>query len=164
VDGGRQFRGHIVFNLNDAQKLHPSGVPEPFGLIVFAEVLEHLYTAPELVLHVLESLLARDGIIVCQTPNAAALHKRLKLLAGINPYERIRVDSGNPGHFREYTKPELVDVARRVGLHVLEHQYADYFGAPQGVLAAAAARALEMIGKIWPAFRRGQTIVYAAAD
>jgi 2-polyprenyl-3-methyl-5-hydroxy-6-metoxy-1,4-benzoquinol methylase len=110
---------HIEYDLNDAQL---TGISDErrFDLIVFAEVLEHIYTAPELTLHSLSELLTSDGIIVCQTPNATALPKRRRLLLGINPFERIRVNHVNPGHFREYTKFELVQIGRNAGLEAVE--------------------------------------------
>jgi len=61
---------HIVFDLNDTQTIEAIPTDIRFNLIVFAEVIEHLHTAPELVLHALCNLLTDDGIIVCQTPNA----------------------------------------------------------------------------------------------
>ncbi|MDP9149663.1 MAG: hypothetical protein M3O36_06955 [Myxococcota bacterium] len=45
---------------------------------MFAEVLEHLHTAPELVLAFLRRLLLPQGLLILQTPNAASLSKRIK--------------------------------------------------------------------------------------
>jgi 2-polyprenyl-3-methyl-5-hydroxy-6-metoxy-1,4-benzoquinol methylase len=82
----------------------------PYDIIVFAEVLEHLYTAPELVLRYLRELLVPGGVLLLQTPNAVALRKRVKMAIGANPFERIRIQRDNPGHFREYTARELRQV------------------------------------------------------
>ena len=41
------------------------------------------------------------------TPNAVSLNRRVSMLVGRNPYERIRTTINNPGHFREYTTAEL---------------------------------------------------------
>ena len=73
-----------------------------------AEVIEHLYTAPEIVLKCIKKIIKQNGYFIIQTPNAASLSKRMKLMfQGRNPYEMIRVDHNNPGHFREYTVDEL---------------------------------------------------------
>jgi len=128
--------------------------------VVFAETIEHLTTAPELVLAGLADVLRPGGFLVCQTPNAAALHKRLKLLFGYNPYERIRVDPTNPGHFREYTRAELFEIGRIVGLEIVLHFYKDYFGCEGSSLRQTAALALRLMSRIVPSFARGQTIVY----
>jgi SAM-dependent methyltransferase len=119
---------HHRFDLNDAQ--HRERWRTDLGsydAIVFAEVLEHLHTAPELVLAYLRSLLAPHGLLFVQTPNAAALWKRLRLLGGRNPYERIRVDPTNPGHFREYTARELEAIVAGAGFGVRQSWTRFYF-------------------------------------
>jgi 2-polyprenyl-3-methyl-5-hydroxy-6-metoxy-1,4-benzoquinol methylase len=90
----------------------------PYDIIVFAEVLEHLYTAPELVLRYLRELLLPGGVLLLQTPNAVALRKRVKMAIGANPFERIRVQRDNPGHFREYTASELRQVLVGAGFSI----------------------------------------------
>jgi SAM-dependent methyltransferase len=121
--GGRHYR----FDLNE---VHDRGRWRtdlgPYDAIVFAEVIEHLHTAPELVLAYLRHLLVPGGALLLQTPNAAALRKRIKLLAGVHPYERIRADPSNPGHFREYTAPELRSIAAEAGFAV-EHLWTRYY-------------------------------------
>jgi SAM-dependent methyltransferase len=105
---------HYCFDLNETQYRDRwrSGLG-PYDLVVFAEVIEHLYTAPELVLDFLGRLLVPRGLLLLQTPNAVSLGKRVKFALGINPFERIRVDRLNPGHYREYTLNELLDILRR---------------------------------------------------
>lgn len=155
-DGPRRWiRSHITYDLNAAQTLTPIPTDDSFDLIVFAEVIEHLHTAPEITLFALKHLMRPGAIMIVQTPNAAALHKRLLLLSGRNPYEEIRVDMGNPGHFREYTKRELIAYAGKVGLDVVGHDYQDYFGMPNLAVRLLYKAAVALV----PAFARGQTIV-----
>ncbi|MNC88966.1 hypothetical protein D3C83_48490 [compost metagenome] len=73
------------------------------------------------------SLMSPGARLILQTPNAAALHKRMALLFGRNPYERIREDVRNPGHFREYTLRELADYGAAAGLQIERHFYGNYF-------------------------------------
>ena len=121
---GRSFS----FDLNDAQHEERWRTDLPaYDLIVMAEVIEHLHTAPRLVLLFLRTLLKPGGVLIVQTPNAASLHKRVKLLFGLNPYEMIREDSSNPGHFREYTRRELFCVAKEAGFGVEGWRAHDYF-------------------------------------
>ena len=82
-DDDRPPSGHIMYDLNWTQELRPIETSQRFSLIVFAEVIEHLYTASELTLFVLSELLEPGGRMI-QTPNACALHKRLKLPAYLN--------------------------------------------------------------------------------
>jgi SAM-dependent methyltransferase len=160
VPGRKQYAGHIVFDLNDTQTIEVIPTDIRFNLIVFAEVIEHLHTAPELVLHALCNLLTDDGIIVCQTPNASALHKRITLLLGRNPYERLRIDARDPGHIREYTKRELIDAGRIAGLEPVAHEYAEYFGRHGSFPRKLAVRIHEYVARIFPSLSRGQTIVF----
>jgi hypothetical protein len=113
--GGRQYR----FDLNEAQeRSHWRTDLGPYDMVVFAEVVEHLYTAPELALAYLRHLLVPGGLLLLQTPNAVSLRKRVKLLLGDNPYERIRTDRSNPGHFREYTCAEMEQILEQAGFTI----------------------------------------------
>lgn len=127
VDGARHYR----FDLNDAQDRDRWRTEDigPYDIVVFAEIIEHLYTAPELVLGYLKAILAPHGLLLVQTPNAVALRKRVKMLLGRNPFERIRVDRRNPGHFREYTVHELREVISGVGFSIESVWMKYYFDA-----------------------------------
>ena len=160
ISDDKSYAGHIVFDLNDAQRVEWIDTRQTFSLVVFAETIEHLYTAPELVLGVLAKTLARDGVIICQTPNASALHKRVKMMMGRNPYELLRVNAGNRGHIREYTRKELIAVGRRAGLTMVFHEYRDYFGASGGTAKKTAIMGLKAAATLLPSLSRGQTIVY----
>ncbi|WP_128547812.1 class I SAM-dependent methyltransferase [Larkinella soli] len=119
---------HYRYNLNDSQYLERwrKDLPQ-YDTIIMAEVIEHLYTSPLLVLNYLRSLLKDGGILIVQTPNAVALHKRIKMVAGRNPYEQIRTVLVNPGHFREYTAAELRQIGSDLGLKVVEMVFGNYF-------------------------------------
>lgn len=153
--------GHIVFNLNHARKRQAWPQLPGSDAIILAEVIEHLTAAPEHVLTFLASGLKPGGILIVQTPNAVTLTNRLKLLAGRNPFERIRLHD-DPGHFREYTKDELIEIADHAGLSPVAHFYRNYFQAFHPF-----SRALDVLTD-WtlPSLRRGQTVVFkkAAAD
>ena len=49
------------------------------------------------------------------------------MLRGQNPFEMIREDKGNPGHFREYTRRELLDLARGAGFTAVRQYFDNYF-------------------------------------
>ena len=151
---------HHVFDLNGAGQIEEWPEIGQFDLIVMAEVIEHVHTAPELVLVMLNSMLAPGGFLVVQTPNAAAVHKRLKLLVGCNPYELIRAYSANPGHFREYTKTELMRVGESAGLKTVRHEFSDYFGCEGTRTKRLLAPVYRCTFSMVPFLRRGQTIVY----
>jgi len=118
---------HFEFNLNDAQFKDKWPVLESHDLVIMAEVIEHLYTAPSLVLACVATWLKAGGYLVLQTPNACALHKRLKMLAGKNPYDLIRETHDNPGHFREYTLRELFAYSIQSGFAPVACAAGNYF-------------------------------------
>ena len=116
------------FNLNDAQyKANWRQDMPQYDIIVMAEVIEHLYTSPSLVLSFIKTLLSPDGILIIQTPNAVVLHKRILLLLGYNPYMLIREDVTHPGHFREYTIKELKRYIEQNGLRIEKVFFGNYF-------------------------------------
>ena len=119
---------HIIFDLLESYDLSAWPQCGPFDLIVFSEVIEHLSVAPEFVLGCLGSLLADGGVLICTTPNAANIGKRLRLLLGRNPYERLRLYPRNPGRFREYTQTELCNIAGSIGLRWKSRCYCNWFG------------------------------------
>lgn len=160
---------HFEFDLNLAQHQHTwrKGLPT-YEFVVMAEVLEHLHTAPQLVLEFVSGLLAPKGFLVVQTPNAAALTKRIKLLLGRNPYEMLRPDISDPGHYREYTISELRQIGKGLGLHEEKCVTAFYFDArfahhgPQGVKPQPILGMLKnrLYGALPKNFREGITIVW----
>jgi SAM-dependent methyltransferase len=151
---------HIEFDLNDTRAIDHLSRHDKFDLIVFGETIEHLVTPPECVLRFLKSLLQDNGVIICQTPNAVALHKRMEMLLGYNPYHRLRFDVFNPGHIREYTKRELIEIGQSAGLKISEHEYRDYFGVEGSKLRRMAIATSKAISFAIPPLSRGQTIIY----
>ena len=121
-----------------------------YDAVVLAEVIEHLTRAPAPVLEWLSTWLRPAGWIVVQTPNAVALHKRLRMLAGRNPIEPVRADARNPGHFHEYTLAELRAAAADAGLAVGGWRTENYFGTN---------RAYAALGRVLPpSLRHGITV------
>jgi SAM-dependent methyltransferase len=77
---------HYQFDLNALDAGHAGRPPlAGYDVIVYAEVLEHLHTPPLPVLRFLHDALAPNGVLLLQTPNAASLFKRVRLLFGIQP-------------------------------------------------------------------------------
>jgi trans-aconitate methyltransferase len=151
---------HIEFDLNDAHFPERRPVPERrYDVIVLAEVVEHLYTPLSTVLSCVAEWLRRPGFIVVQTPNGAALHKRLRLLRGRSPVAPPRESRENPGHFHEYTLAELADQVAAAGLILQRLQVDNHFGGTGAVprLYRGAGRLLP------PTLRHGVTLCARAA-
>ena len=162
---------HYVFDLNHLEQ----GATGPADLgrydaVIFCEVLEHLRISPRYVFRFLRAHLEPRGLLVLQTPNAAAISKRVKLALGRNPYGLIGEDPRNPGHYREYTLCELRVFAGEVGLREVSAEYASYFDARHaghggrehsmvdGRLQNAAYRLLP------PTWRLGITAVFSSSS
>lgn len=121
------LKNHFDFDLNEAQEPAKRPAIPAMDVVVFAEVIEHLHTSPPAVLGFLHSFLSPGGHLVLQTPNAVSLRKRWIMLRGKNPFEKIRENRDNPGHFREYTKQELLDYLSQAGYSIVSATFADYF-------------------------------------
>ena len=120
-DDGRTPRPqdvHVRYDLNELY--HRERWPRigPYDVIVMCEVIEHLYTGASTVFAGLAGIVKPHGSLFLQTPNAAALHKRIQLAAGRNPFMSLDEDRADPPHFHEFTVRELAEAARRGGWHV----------------------------------------------
>jgi len=149
---------HISFDLNDTfdpeKRLEHSG--EQYAIIVMLEVIEHLYTSPKFIFTYLREIMQPHGVLVVQTPNAVSLNKRFKMLKGRNPYELISENRASPGHFREYTKAEMCQLAEAAGLEVVETHMLNYFNN-RGLLSK--------ISSVFPgSFREGMTLIIRKND
>jgi SAM-dependent methyltransferase len=145
----RDGERHVELDLNDPDR-HGDG---SYDLVVAAEVIEHLHSAPAGVLAHLATWLRPGGALIVQTPNAVALHKRARMAAGRNPIEPIRADRANPGHFHEYTVGELRAAAAEAGLEPVGVRVENYFGG------GPAARAYAALGRALPrGLRHGITL------
>jgi len=121
---------HIQFDVNHAtvESQWPPG--QKYDIIILAEVLEHLYAPPPKVLRMFRSFLEPGGLLLIQTPNPVSLMKRLLLLKGRSPFEIIRDNSEDPGHFCEYTVPDLHYLAQLANFEVAQYSVRNYFGRP----------------------------------
>ena len=142
---------HVQHDLNDAAQ----PALDSYDVIVCAEVIEHLHVSPIPVLRFLGGALSPGGHLLVQTPNATALPKRLRMLLGQNPYDPIREEAGNPGHFHEYTVGELREAVEAAGLTVERILTANYFD--HGSRKNRAFRALEPL--LPGTLREGITVV-----
>ena len=154
---GEQF---LPFDLNETDVPDRRPTPERYQLIVMAEVIEHLWTSPSVILPWLRSLLVPGGYLLVQTPNAVALPKRLRMLLGVNPFQELQTDRAYPGHIREYTVKEMAREGRNAGLEVAELRTANYFDSEK-----RTNRLYERMERVIPKnLRAGITVAYRRPD
>jgi hypothetical protein len=148
----RFAKKHFEIDLNYWQSTEISSKDANFDFIIFSETIEHLYTSPKKVFLFLSGLLNNkpgSGMLI-QTPNATTLYKRIFMLLGINPFELIREERSNPGHFREYTLNELKQYAKDAGFEITVQKYCTYW---------SGNNVLKRIIDIYPPFREGITLL-----
>jgi hypothetical protein len=125
---------------------------------VLTEVIEHLAVSPVAVLRRLGGWMLPGGVLVIQTPNALALHKRMRALFGRDPLGaggQLTGPSHNPGHFREYTLGELIEVGEAAGFEPIESSVRNHFRHP-----GALARAYDAVSALLPAGTRQGITLY----
>jgi SAM-dependent methyltransferase len=156
------YDGHIEFDLNAAyNKDEWPKADEPFDIVVFCEVIEHLYTTPIAVLGWIRSIMKPGGKLIIQTPNSQAVTRRIRSVLGKPLYGGITnfgEPGMNPGHFREYTPNELRKMGTDTGFKVDHVELANYIHhvGPKG---RAMMRLYDLMP---PNLRQGVTIVYTA--
>lgn len=123
----RQKDKHFEYDINHAQYKQKWLKVKNYDLVIMAEVIEHLYTSPSLILKLINSWIRKNGYLIIQTPNAVSLNRRTKMIIGRHPYDMIRENNLNPGHFREYTFDELILAAKSAGFSLKEYQITNYF-------------------------------------
>lgn len=149
----RKGERHIELDLNFPEKFEAPVFPR-HHIILFAEVIEHLYTPPEIILQFLKKFLHEDGFIIIQTPNAVAIHKRLKILFGRHPYDLLSAD--RRGHFREYTQSELSKMLRENEFKLIHSEFRNYFNNTRTIWHRAFLKYQRMIP---PGWRDGLTVI-----
>ena len=96
-------------------ELYPFPPNRRFDLILFSDILEHLYDPAEVLARHL-SWLAPGGYVVISVPNIAIWNTRLSLLLGRFEYQ----DTGtlDRTHIRYFTRRALMRFARDAGLEI----------------------------------------------
>lgn len=155
-----------------------------FDVVFFSEVLEHVQGNPRAAFASLLPLVRPGGRLIVSTPNMARLFNRVKLLIGRTPLERVG-PPGWAGHFREYTRDEIVDFLQWSGYVIERAEYGRYwdgvgfyraggtrgfdehgnfycrprFSGLRGVLAWPLLKIVELLVDAVPSFRTGMVFV-----
>lgn len=132
---------------------------EAYDLVIMCETLEHLNFNPLPVLSELNRVLKDDGKMYLALPNLASLPHRVNLMLGRsihNPIEDFRQQLSADGnmivglHWREYTRSELVEMARMTGFEPDRH----YFDVSEQVSLPA-----QIVYRFVPSLRPCQVLI-----
>jgi SAM-dependent methyltransferase len=104
TETGESFTFDYLNNNVDSQDI-PHG--EPFDVILFCEVIEHLVSDPLNALRRIKEKLKPGGTLILSTPNVNRLENITKMLVGQNIYDPISGYGVYGRHNREYNKHEL---------------------------------------------------------
>lgn len=109
-----------VCNLDDAS------IPfedEYFDVVIFTEVLEHVFAPPTNIITELKRIMRTSGKLILSVPNIARLSNRIKLLFGVTPLENAnhQMNKGwvhGHGHIHEYTRKEILSLCKSVNFKI----------------------------------------------
>jgi SAM-dependent methyltransferase len=146
---------HYPLDLNDTVAPATCPPPAPQDLVLLLEVIEHVHVSPLHVFRYLRDWLRPGGHLIVSTPNAAWLRHRWRLLCGRNPYELIREDARNPGHFRELTRAELTGYLEQSGLRVTDVRIDNLYAFGSG----SGRRFTRLSSLLPPSFRHDMLVV-----
>lgn len=137
--------------------------------VVASEIFEHLIS-PLLFLQESARVLKPGGLMLMTTPNVSNFGAVVNLLRGKSNYERLErspmflVEDEWRGHIRFYSKEELVWLAGRYGLEMIDHQYYhdDY---PESALrnngiSSSVKRLIRRTFGLVPWFRGGHIMMF----
>lgn len=101
---------------------------EYFDLIIFTEVLEHIFAPPTNILKEIKRIMSPCGKLILGVPNIANLSKRVKFLFGITPLANADNQMKKEwvhghGHIHEYTKKEILTLCDSVNLKILRIEF-----------------------------------------
>jgi len=96
---------------------------EYFDIVIFTEVLEHIFSPPTDVLTEIKRIIRPSGKLILSVPNIARLSNRIKLLFGMTPLVNgdDQMKKGwvhGHGHIHEYTKKEILSLCKSLNFNI----------------------------------------------
>lgn len=95
-----------------------------FDMLILTDILEHLHDSPCQLMNDLLELVKPEGYLLVIVPNAVNIRKRINVMFGrtnLPPFEYYYWYPGPwRGHVREYTKGDLIKLAKYLDLDIVE--------------------------------------------
>lgn len=141
---------------------------EYFDLVIFTEVLEHIFAPPTGIVTEIKRIIRPSGKLILSVPNIATLSKRVKFLFGITPLDdandQMKKWLHGHGHIHEYTKKEIFSLCKSINFKI---SYAEMLSTnPMDLLREKGKCSLKgflcsCIAFLVPQFRR---VIYVECD
>jgi len=116
----QKFLKLLQYNIEDMTLIKRKLKSQKFDIIIFSDVLEHLYD-PVGVIKSYQSLLKHDGTIVVSVPNIANIFSRIALLFGYFNYSETGVMDKT--HIRFFNRKNLKQLAKESDLKIVSQKY-----------------------------------------
>ncbi len=130
-----------------------------FDIVLLIDVIEHLHTSPRELLNFSISALKVGGLLLVETPNSAALAKRLWVLLGKSNQTDANFFYWNIGeyrsHVREYSPSEVKQILQHHKLDILSLKMLNYFGDIESkrIFKKIIVKAYAFVSRIYPNFK-----------
>ena len=137
---------------------------ERFDVIIMTEVLEHLNFNPVPLLKEINRVGAKESLFYLSLPNLAYYMHRLRFLFGKSMHQSIdsyfeQVKPGSleivNGHWREYTRAEIVDLLSQLGYTIHRHYFFSVVDVKPN--PTPKNRLTKFVFSLIPSFKENQT-------
>jgi SAM-dependent methyltransferase len=148
----------VEFETCDLDEVHVPFEDSRFDVIVFCEVLEHIFARPSEILNEIRRVLGPQGRLILSVPNIAALYQRVRLLFGKSPLDAADLQMGKGrlgghGHLHEYTMKEITSLLESAGFAIRKKKYVCADTGDEGGMLRLARRAYDAAVLFVPPFR-----------
>lgn len=121
---------HELFTAANVNQLDIQIQPLPyqknyFDLVIFTEILEHLYQTPAFPLTEVFRVLKPGGYLLLTSPNVFRFQNLINLLFFKNIYFPISqfIEPQNARHCREYSSSEISGLLQKFGFKIIKNSY-----------------------------------------
>lgn len=105
----------IELRVGNLDEVHIPFEDKSFDIVIFSEVLEHIFAPPSDLLNEVRRILDDSGMLILGVPNIASIINRINLLFGKTPLDHpdklfVKDWVHGHGHIHEYTMKEIVSI------------------------------------------------------